>query len=401
MGFVVDFVNRPKEFWRVNSYSYPSFFSDNAKAEEAWEVLSSFLEYEEYDKLKEFWTSPKAPRRLSPQALESWKATFEECGFLYVISRSNKVTITPAGKNLFEFANVENKNEFVWTGLNLLLRYPLKGPRKPRNAYQGNSDLFLYRFLFSALIELDNYIWWSELERILCRVFRTEDASSAIEEIRELRKVPSRLLDIELPVFQRKGAFYNSLNQVANHASMNHLILETNKVHSPYSDFSTDEANKRISIRPEWLGLIKKALIAENTKTLCHSSGSYINALPSCPMFANEADFFNFIGAKTLTYDESHNQTLIAIEFNGEQVHYLIEKEHYTKVNPNKIIGQQNTLCQLSKGQRIILSSNEKWTYFVLNKTVRDHLSVEVTIRRGRPISNFNLLKDMIENTND
>lgn len=97
-----------------------------------------------------------------------------------------------------------------------------------------DSDLLLYRFWYAALLDLDGYIWWTELERILCRVFQTSQTTDAINDIRTLRMNPELASHIDLPVAQRAGAFYNSLNQVAVHAGMNHLILGSDDVECPY-----------------------------------------------------------------------------------------------------------------------------------------------------------------------
>ena len=42
------------------------------------------------------------------------------------------------------------------------------------------SDLLLYRFLYSAMRDLGDYFWWTELQRIFCRVFSTSEAKPAV-----------------------------------------------------------------------------------------------------------------------------------------------------------------------------------------------------------------------------
>ncbi|HMN15372.1 MAG TPA: hypothetical protein PKD55_23895, partial [Bellilinea sp.] len=153
--------SRALDYWRVNSYGYPCYFSESEKSLEAWTTLLSFFDFAQYDALKQYWASPSAPRRLSSHAVESWKATFEEFGLLYVESGSNRITITPAGLQLREAAERNDQTEFAWIGLNLLLRYPLRGPRRPKSEAHKDSDLLLYRFWYAALLDLDGYIWWT------------------------------------------------------------------------------------------------------------------------------------------------------------------------------------------------------------------------------------------------
>lgn len=391
-----EFKSRPLEFWRVNSYSYPSYFSDNEKAHEAWSTFLSFFDYTAYDELKEYWNSDSAPRKLNPSALESWKATFEELGLLYVISGSNAITITPSGQALRNFAELNDINGFVWTGINLLIRYPLRGPRRARSELHGNSDLFLYRFIFSAFFELNNYIWWSELERILCRVFSTDQAHDAITDIKALREEPHRIRDLDLPATQRKGAFYNSLNQVCNHSSMNHLIIETLREENPYKDYLEGEPDKKLVIRSEWLPLIKKALIADQPSALCSSGGSHIAALPSYQGFDTEEEYFDFLGTSVSDFQNSSTASLGNIHLHGELVVYLVKGENFTSLTNNTITGPQASLCQLAKAQRVILSSDREWTYLVSDKKVTSATEVDIELSKARPISNFNLIQKLL-----
>ena len=57
------------------------------------------------------------------------------------------------------------------------------------------------------------------------------------------------------------------------------------------------------------------------------------------------------------------------------------------------IKGPVAALCQLARGQRIVLSHDERWTYIVEAKDLVDAKAVRVRIRRGRPITNINVLK--------
>jgi hypothetical protein len=392
-----EFKSWPKEFWRVNSYSYPCYFSDNDKAQEAWSIFLSFFDYTAYDEIKDYWDSDSAPRRLNPSALESWKATFEEVGLLYVISRSNTISITPSGHAIKELADSDNVNGFVWTGINLLIRYPLRGPRRVRSELHGNSDLFLYRFIFSAILELDNYLWWSELERVLCRVFSTDQTLEAIADIKALRADPSRITEISLPASQRKGAFYNSLNQVCNHASMNHLLIETMRDENPYKQYLEGESDKRLNIRAEWLPLIKKALISDAPSALCSSGGSRIAALPKYQTFDTEQDYFNFLGAPVADIENSGTTFLGSINLNGELVVHLEEGDNFTDFTGNSISGPQTSLCQLAKLQRVILDTDKRWTYLVTDKKVVSPSHVTIQLSKARPITDYNLILKLLE----
>ncbi len=384
--------SRALDFWRVNSYGYPCFFSDGEKAQEAWTTLLSFFDFTDYEALKTHWSSRGAPRQLSSHAVESWKATFEEFGILYVESRSNRITITPAGTQLREAAERDDRDEFAWIGLNLLLRYPLRGPRRPKSEAHRESDLLLYRFWYAALLDLDGYVWWTELERILCRVFITNEAADAIEDVRMLRSHPELIAQVNLPVAQRQGAFYNSLNQVAVHAGMNHLLLGGEDLECPYG---ITEPKRRQFIRRDWLGMIGKALSNSGQPDQCATGGLAIARLPAAPSFRDENEYFEYLGAQVTPMAAHVIPSLSSVEMQGERVFFLSEGDVYHVLGDRVISGAIAALCQLAHGQRIILSHDEQWTYKVEAKELVDAHTVRIRLRRARPISNIQVIRTL------
>lgn len=388
---------RTQDFWRVNSYGYPCFFSDSKNSRDAWITLLTFFDYEDYESLKTYWSSSDAPWKLSSHAVESWKATFEEFGILYVESRSNRITITPAGNQLREAAERDNREEFAWIGLNLLLRYPLRGPRRPKSEAHKHSDLLLYRFWYAALLDLDGYVWWTELERILCRVFTTDEAADAIEDVRQLRRHPELVDQINLPVTQRQGAFYNSLNQVAVHAGMNHLLLGTADIECPYG---VTEPKRRHSIRQDWGGMIRKALSNSGNSDQCATGGLAIARLPAAPTFNDENEYFSYLGAPVTPMGIHVAASLTSVVMQGERVFFLSEGTNYKTLDNQNIVGPVASLCQLARGQRIILSHDEDWTYLVVSKDLVDANVVKILLQRARPISNIQVIRRLREEIN-
>lgn len=380
---------RAMDYWRVNSYGYPCFFSDSEKSQEAWTTLLTFFDFTDYEALKAYWSSSSAPRHLSSHAVESWKATFEEFGILYVESRSNKITVTPAGIQLREAAERDDREEFAWIGLNLLLRYPLRGPRRPKSEAHRHSDLLLYRFWYAALLDLDGYIWWTELERILCRVFLTNEAAEAIEDIRTLRNHPDLITQVSMPVNQRQGGFYNSLNQVAVHAGMNHLLLGIDDLECPYG---ITEPKRRHFIRKDWGGMIRKALSDNGGSDQCSTGGLAIARLPTAPSLGSEGEYFAYLGASVTPMSTRISPSLASVVMQGEQVFFLAVDADYQPLDEHSIVGFTASLCQLARGQRVILSHDERWTYIVEAKGLVDANTVKVVLRRARPISNIEMI---------
>lgn len=384
-----------QDFWRVNSYGYPNPFSPDIKSQEAWATFDSFYQRDQgsYSSLKTFWKSNKAPRKLDSHAVESWKATFEEFGLLYVISRSNRITITPAGRQFYDAAKENDEREFVWIGLNLLFRYPLQGPPRGRSksAAHSEADILPYRFLHSAMRDLGDYFWWSELERVLCRVFSTSAARPAIDTIRQLRTNPSELEGYPLPVDKRKGAFYNSLNQVANHAGMNHLVL---KQDNDGEHYGPNESRRRHFIKRDYLSLVSVALGDLTNPSDCNASAKFVDRLPTAPAFTDEQSYFDYLGAAVPNLSAAEaTATPEAVALGGDSVFVLKSGEHFDPVSADGrervVEGKTLTLCQIARNHRVILSTDADWTYLVAGKDVVGPTTVRLSLRRARPITNM------------
>lgn len=383
------------DFWRVNSYGYPNPFNPAIKSQEAWETFKSFYDCDQgdYASLKEFWGSGNAPRRLDRHAVESWKATFEEFGLLYIISRSNTISITPAGKQFYDAGEQGRKRDFVWIGLNLLFRYPLQGPPRGRSksAAHGSSDLLPYRFLYSAMRDFGDYFWWTELERVLCRVFLTSSARPATDAIRDLRENVAKLERYPLPVDRRKGAFYNSLNQVANHAGMNHLVLEQDNQSEHYG---SNESKRRHFINRDYRSLVSLALGDSSSSTSCDSSAMYVDRLATAPNFTDEQTYFDYIGASVPSLaDATAVDAPGIVTLVGDAVFLLELGKHFEPVSFDHRVtvvqGGSFALCQVARNHRVILSTDESWTYLVVEKDLAGPNIVRLTLRRARPITNM------------
>jgi hypothetical protein len=394
------------DFWRVNSYGYPNRFNADTKAQEAWATLLSFFDHDNgsYSTLKAFWSSARAPRNLDAHAVESWKATFEEFGLLYVISRSDRVTITPAGKQFREAADQNSQQDFVWIGLNLLFRYPLHGPPRgrPKSPAHGRSDLLLYRFLYSAMRDLGDYFWWTELERILCRVFATAEAKPALEAIREIRATTHRFTAYPLPTDRRKGAFYNSLNQVANHAGMNHLVLLQDDESEHYG---ANESRRRHSINRHYLSLVSTALGDFSGSSGCEGSALYVDRLPTARGFTDEQDYFDYLGAAVPTLAATTAQaTPQTLNLAGDTVFVLKSDEHFRQISASglerSVEGRASILCRVARNHRVILSTDMAWTYLVVEKNLSGANAVRLSLRRARPITNVEPIQQILGGDN-
>jgi hypothetical protein len=383
-----------QDFWRVNSYGYPNPFNSDPNSQSAWGMFRSFCDHDNasYTSLKAFWDSSAAPRKISSNSVESRKAAFEEFGLLYVISNSNTVRITPAGKQFFETAEERNEQDFVWIGLNLLFRYPLQGPprSRSRNAAHRNADVLPYRFLYSAMRDLGDYFWWTELERIFCRVFSTSEAKAAVDAVREIRADPSKIAKYPLPVANREGAFYNSINQVAVHGGMNHLVLSQDNESEHYA---ANENRRRHLINRQYLSLVSVALGDSAVPSECGGSAMYVDRLPAAPAFTDEQSYFDYLGAPVPNVSSlSATAEPQTVTLAGDNVFVLKSGQHFEEISTGvlerQVVGKTHTLCRVARSHRVILSTDLMWTYLVIGKDLTGPDTVRLSLRRARPITN-------------
>lgn len=375
-------------FWVVNSYGYPNPFVIGSNAQGAWEKLLSFYDFASYSRLKDYWGDARRQRPLTSNAVESWKATFEEFGLLYVLAGTDEIHITPAGLQLREAAEAGREEDFAWIGVSLLLRYPLRGPRGQRIGQHLRSDLLPYWFLYAAMRELQDYFWWTEFERVLAQVFRVDQAESAVADVRRLRSDQAQPERFPLPVSQRRGAFYNSLNQVVVHAGLNYLLLGRTTDDSLYEP---GRPERRHWIQPRWLPIVDRALGGLSAPDDCQVGAGFLARMPRSPDFGDEASYFEYAGAPIPSVSAyAAGATPKQVAFEGGTVVILKEGIHYTApsvAGSTEIRGPAATLCKLARGQRLVLGHDLARSYIVEDKQRSGADAVVVRVRRARPIS--------------
>jgi hypothetical protein len=321
--------------------------------------------------------------------VESWKATFEEFGLLYVLNRSDDVVITPGGQQLLATASEGSERKFAWVALNLILRYPVRGESGRRS--QGDdfekSDLLLYWYLHASLIELGGF-WQQEFLRILSRVFRRSEAQEAIDLVRMLRTGTADIRDHPDPTGGASGGVYNALNQVLNHGSLNHMLFTSSREDSQYFD---DTRENWWHVSDEFRELIELALGGQvhPLPAGCAMQASLMQRMPAAPNLADEQAYFDYVGAKVTPLEEAEASAAAAaaptVEYGGEAVFLLSEGQHFTRLDDGLIIGPIHALCVLAEERRVIVSDVLDATFMVEHKELKGN-EVMVRLRRARPI---------------
>jgi len=384
------------DFWRVNSYGYPNPFSDQPNSVQAWETFRVFGDYGSYSKLKEYWSNGQGPRYLAPHTVESWKAAFEEYGLISVLSGSDELKLTPAGMQFREAGESKRKLDLGWIGLNLLLRYPLRGPRRPRSPLFGESDLLLYWGFYAMLRELHNYVWWTEITHVMSKVFNVNEVEQAVNNIANLRASTIQLDVFPVPNDTR-GAYYNSINQVIVHAGMYYLLLHKKTEESIYGT-----REPRISIQGEWQPFIDLALGNTATGGECLDQSQFISRIPKAPDFrGDEIAYFDYMGASVGPLHNRPDIDIPSMNTPAGSVSVMTVGTHYTRTSPTTIRGTISQLCRLSRNQRVILSDDLRNSYIIVDKARTGHNEITVTTRQARRITNPSVIQQYIRTNDD
>ena len=112
--------------------------------------------------------------------------------------------------------------------------------------------------------------------------------------------------------------------------------------------------------------------------------------MPTAPDFAgDESSYFGYLGAEVESKPSLTNSPLAVVKFQGENVALLVEKDDYTRLDSRSIMGRLDKLCRLARGQRVILSHDQHWSYIVQQKSRSGTDAIAVFLRRGKPITNI------------
>lgn len=376
-------------YWKVNSYGYPNPFSDAANPKGATEVLDAFLAETSYGKVKEQFAVGK-PRSLDHAAVESWKATFEEFGILYVITGDDEVVVTPGGRQLLDARDAGDVKEFARVGVGLLIRYPLRGQRASRSGLES-SDLLIHRAVLAAMLDLGGEIWRPEIAYILSGATSRAALAAAVTTVAGIRDGEDLdILAYEPPESLTSKNFYNMINQVFVHSGMNGLLLSNTTSDARFSDPTVPGFNFTSSRRVEHVlesaqPMIEEALGGGGAIDCVGNAGSFVERLPAAPVFESEEDYFEYAGA-AVQEGNADGVGPVSATLDGELVWILKEKEDY-ELAGEAIVGPSSKLCAISLGQRLILSHDLERTRLVDAKVLTGDGRIELMVHEARKIS--------------
>lgn len=228
--------------WFTSFIGYPNFFEPTGRGAELAHVFISLGEAAEAG--KSYADSKRLFPGLDHAQVETKKAAFQEFGLLYVVPRSNTLTLTPLGRQILDLcANKEqiekNRRTILLSLARGLARYqfnnplPVGGNRKEFRARARSSDVLPYLASYYLLNRLGGVLTESEFRGKLFGLQQMSKLRSVEDAIRKRRDTGKRFEDIAgLP--KVKGTADNLKIYFLNHLSLDNEIIKLSKASEPY-----------------------------------------------------------------------------------------------------------------------------------------------------------------------
>ncbi|HEY3853721.1 MAG TPA: hypothetical protein VGO67_04940 [Verrucomicrobiae bacterium] len=182
--------------WKTSYVGYPNFFTGTTAAHELGEffrlIANAARRGISYGDLKQ---EAKARFGVSGHQTETKKAAFQEFGLAYVAPRSDLISLTPAGSQLFDLvrtpatADAERRRVLLLLG-RALSRFQFHNPSVSgaRQAWSQSTDVLPYLAASYLFIKLDGLISISELFGAVFGLQRMRDLPDLAIQIGEHRK---------------------------------------------------------------------------------------------------------------------------------------------------------------------------------------------------------------------
>jgi len=219
--------------WFTSFIGYPNFLKKQGNPYELGQAFVTFagasLSGKSYSESKALFPG------LDHAQVETKKAAFQEFGLLYVVPRSNAITLTPLGKQVYDLildkqAREKNRRTILLALSHALARYqfnnpfPVGGNRYTDRAQ--SSDVLPYLACYYLLLKLEGVLTVSELKGAVFGLQTMADLRKLETKIRNQRK--QGVLFPELPSLPvTKGTSNNLKIYFMAHLSLDWEILQS------------------------------------------------------------------------------------------------------------------------------------------------------------------------------
>lgn len=199
--------------WFTSFIGYPNFLKTEGSSYDLGQVFLTLaqasLEGKTYSESKDLFPA------LDPAQVETKKAAFQEFGLLYVVPRSNVITLTPLGLQVYNLSinrqNLEeNRRTILFMLSHSLARYQFNNPlsvggnRKSNIERAKSSDVLPYLACYYLLLKLDGLLTISELKGAVFSLQTMSELRNIETSIRNRRKIRKAFTGITgLPINPR------------------------------------------------------------------------------------------------------------------------------------------------------------------------------------------------------
>jgi ribosomal protein L44E len=199
--------------WFTSFIGYPNFFKRSGNPRELARsyltLASASLEGESYSASKGLFPA------LDHAQVETKKAAFQEYGLLYVVPRSDRISLTPAGRQVYDLVSQPKLKEKNRRAILLMLgralaRYqfnnpiPVGGSRRRGRAL--SSDVLPYLSCYYLMHMLGGLVTVSEVRGMIFGLQLMKDIPSILRTINVHRERKQRLADLECLPSNRRTA---------------------------------------------------------------------------------------------------------------------------------------------------------------------------------------------------
>jgi hypothetical protein len=360
----------------------------NADARAA-NMTRDFLKYAEAAEAGVSYEDAKSLLSVSTNQAETRKSFFEEIALLFVPYRSNRIVLTPLGKQFATLLDGEDLLSLstatarqatailVWAMAKCQIARPQsRGVPRPTEAEWCSCDVRPYAATWSALSDLDGELSLDEFMGVLRKVHRTEHYLPALAQIRAARASGKPLAtDAEMNGRSEMNyrIYWRSHMTVAEQV----LALGKDKVFRPVS------AN--------W-DIVHAAL-----KFLAGCGGKALDAISARPWADAEDYFINVAGGPCPPFLASGTPKIT--KFEGQQIADL--RGYAIKENGARFsIAGGSELCHLPIKMPCFHDSVSGRLLRVDSKQDAVGGGVELELGLGRPITSLDLLKKALGKSN-
>jgi len=182
--------------WFTSFIGYPNFLKNQGNS---YELGRAFLTLAQASLSgKTYAESKRLFPTLDHAQVETKKAAFQEFGLLYVTPRSNTITVTPLGKQIYRLSldrqeRDKNRRTILLALIHALVRYQFNNPLPVGgNRYADraqSSDVLPYLACYYLLLKLDGFLTVSELRGAIFGLRAMADLRKLEKKMRRQRKI--------------------------------------------------------------------------------------------------------------------------------------------------------------------------------------------------------------------